>query len=188
MSDYIQFIDILNRSTPKTKFYIITFLIISIYLSTFITLNFNINFILSIVLSILVIYYKLSNNETDLYGNNNLQLDFKLSKLNEILLQKDIIEFNGKRRRVSKYLKNSYLYLDPDCINLLFSCLEYSIYGPEKFFKVLKFLNELLTIKYQMKYITIDYVQNYYIARHMASNTINYFIIHFSNLNYLKFG
>jgi hypothetical protein len=173
MKDYIDFIDLLNLSEKKYKFYVFLIVFISIYI--LIQYNVDYHVFIYIIISVFFIYYNLTKEQGNA-NNFNIDMNYKISVLNSILFQSTTTIIKGKKQKIQIYVgRPSMLYTDPNITNLLYSCIEYNKYAPNKFFKVLKFINELLITQYEIDYVTINHFGNYNNARKFSKNILNYF-------------
>jgi len=170
----IDFLNLLNKSSKEIKGISLLSIILLIYICNNL-LDISINTIFALSISCIFIYYILYKEEYEINTNLNQETEYKLNILNSILTKRVLIQLNGKNIN-KRLITDSYLYLDPNIINLLYNVLEYNEYAPDIYFKILKYTNKLLQIKYEIPFVLAETcIGDYYNGKKIMKNSINFF-------------
>lgn len=180
--------NIVSRSSKESQlYYLVIVVILSFLFST--TIKLDISAVFGIIVSIYIIY-EISNYEKNNDGDMNIKLEKKLIYLDKVLSQSLKTQKTTIGLRKDSYIENtepstdikSFLYLDPNLINLLYSVRDYELYSEIVFGRVLRSVNFMLKLKNDMLMKTPsgdialqDVARNFQAASSFGKQAMNYF-------------
>lgn len=180
--------NIVSRSSKESQLYYLSILVfLSFLFST--TIKLDISSVFGIIVSIYIIY-EISNYEKNNDDDINIKLEKKLNYLDKVLEQSLKTQKTTVGLRKDSYIEGtetstdikSYLYLDPNLINLLYSIRDYELYSEIVFGRVLRSVNFMLKLKNDMLMKTPDgdialqdVARNFQAASGFGRQSMNYF-------------
>ena len=165
--------EILTTGNKELKMIYLLIFIICVYIFSSV-FELNISTIFGITVSFIIIYYLHLDTKENLNSLNN-DLDYKLKKLNEILIStKKNLSYKIEGERGSIDI-DSYLYMNPNMINLLYSVQKFN--NPEIFTKILLSINYFLKLRTDIQKIDDANIciQNLESAHNFSRIILNYF-------------
>lgn len=181
-------LEILNAGSKELRFLYIFVFLTSVYIfSRVFTLNSSIIF--GIIIGIYLIYQIFTSYQQDVTDLNKVIIQ-KLFYLDNIMEENTIRQQTDIGLRIDSYIPGfessvdveSYLYLNPNLINLLFSIRDYEKYSPQNYNKVLKITNYVLKLQFDMelkdpsgKTALRECSRNFQVAQYLVKTASNYF-------------
>lgn len=160
-------------------YYIVIFIFIS-FLIYFVysKLNIRLNDILIFLIIVLFFYVMLKANSKIFY-NFIKEKDVKLNFLHKLMFNSKNWTNHNTNNNInilpSGYFKKSYLYLNPNIIDLYYNIRDYSQYNVEAYVNSLIHTNNVLKLSYEAKKLQNNDYNNYTIAIDEMNKSLNEF-------------
>jgi hypothetical protein len=171
--------DIVDLLFEMPGYYIVIFIFIS-FLIYFVysKLTITLNDILIFMIIVLFFYVMLKANSKVFY-NFIKEKDVKLNFLHKLMYNSKNWTNNNTNNNLNvlpgNYFKKSYLYLNPNIIDLYYNIRDYSQYNIESYVNSLIHTNNLLGLSYESKNIKRNEYNNYTIAIVEMNKSLNEF-------------
>jgi len=171
--------DIVDLLFEMPSYYIVIFIFIS-FLIYFVysKLEIRLNDILIFLIIVLFFYIMLKANSKVFY-NFIKEKDVKINFLHKLMFDTRNMTNNNTNNNLnvlpSGYFKKSYLYLNPNIIDLYYNVRDYSQYNIEAYVNSLIHTNNLLKLSYESKKISMNEYGNYTIAIGEMNKSLNEF-------------
>jgi hypothetical protein len=171
--------DIVDLLFEMPSYYIVIFIFISfIIYFVYSKLEIRLNDILIFLIIVLFFYIMLKANSKVFY-NFIKEKDVKLNFLHKLMFDTRNWTNNNTNNNLnvlpSGYFKKSYLYLNPDIIDLYYNVRDYSQYNIEAYVNSLIHTNNLLKLSYESKNLKMNEYGNYTIAIDEMNKSLNEF-------------
>lgn len=181
-------LEILLAGSKELRFLYILIFFISIYIFSRV-FKLDLSIIFGIIVALYLIYQIYISYQNDVNDLNKTLIQ-KLAYLDNIMEENTIRQQTDLGLRTDSYIPGfessvdieSYLYLNPNLINLLFSIRDYEKYSPQIYAKILKLTNYILKLQFDMqlkdpegKTALVECSRNFQVAQFLVKTASNYF-------------
>jgi len=181
--------NIINNKKFKTDVVDLLFEIPSYNIVIFIFISFVIYFVYSkltirlndilIFLIIVLFFYVMLKVNSKVFYNFIQDKDVKLNFLHKLMFDTRNWSNNNTNNNLNVlpegYFKKSYLYLNPNIIDLYYNVRDYSQYNIEAYVTSLIHTNNVLKLSYESKKLSINEYNNYTLANDEMNKALNEF-------------